>query len=135
MLQESEERYRNIFDNASEGIYQSTPEGRFVYVNPALSRILGYDSPEECIASVTDMSRQVYADSELREEYRLILEREGFHSFELEVKTKDGSLWWMLNNMKAVRNENNEVMFYEGFVQDVTRRKRLFTSFFTRTPA
>ena len=130
MLKESEERYRNIFDNASEGIYQSTPEGRFVYVNPALARILGYDSPEECIASVTDMSRQVYADSGMREEYRLILEREGFRAFELEVKTKDGSLRWMLNNMKAVRNENNEVIFYEGFVQDVTRRKQAEEAFY-----
>ena len=130
LLKESEERYVNIFDNASEGIYQSTPDGKFVYVNPTLARILGYDSPTECIASVSDIGGQVYAHPEKRPECRHILEREGFHNFELEVRTKDGSLRWMSNNMRAVRDENNEVVFYEGFVQDVTRRKQAEEAFY-----
>jgi len=130
LLKESEEKYVNIFDNASEGIYQSTPGGRFVYVNPALARILGYDSPEECIASISDIGREVYAHPERRPEYRRILDREGFHTFELEVRTKDGSLRWMSNNMKAVRNKSNQVAFYEGFVQDVTRRKQAEEAFY-----
>ena len=130
LLKESEERYRNVLDNAAEGIYQSTPEGRFVYVNPALARILGYDSPEDCINSVKDIGRQVYAQPENRAKYRGILEREGFHAFELQVCTKDGSVRWMSNNMKAVRNENDDIILYEGFVQDVTRRKQAEEAFY-----
>ena len=124
MLKESKERYRNIFDNASEGIYQSTPEGRFVYMNPALARILGYDSPEECIASIRTSAGRSTPTPKSARNIGSSLKGKDFTPSNWRLSTKDGSRGGCMNNMKAVRNENNEVMFYEGFVQDVTRRKQ-----------
>ena len=130
LLKESQEKYLNIFDNATEGIYQSTPEGKFVYMNPSLARMLGYESPRECIRAVSHIGKQVYARPEDRDDYTHVLDREGSHTFELQVHTKDGSIKWMSNSMKAIRNEAGEVILYEGFVQDITRRKQAEEAFY-----
>jgi PAS domain S-box-containing protein len=123
-LRESEERYRELFENASEGIFQSTPDGRFLTANPALAAIHGFDSPEELIRSRRDISRQIYVDSRRREEFKRLLDEHGIvRGFEHQVYRKDGSKIWITVNARAVRNQQGKVVYYEGTAQDITKRK------------
>lgn len=125
-LIEAQEKYRSIFENAVEGIFQSTPDGTYISVNPALARIKGYDSPEELIATVGDIGRQSYVDPSRRAEFKSLLERCGVvNAFEYEVYRKDGKRVWLSMNARAVRNSDGSVAYYEGTVEDISERKRL----------
>ncbi|NPU83225.1 MAG: PAS domain S-box protein [Syntrophaceae bacterium] len=127
-LRESEERYRSIYENAIEGIYQSTPEGRYISVNPAMARLCGYASPEEMVATVTDIETQYYADSEDRRRYKRLLDEQGkIDHFEYPVRRKDGSTLWVSANARTVCNANGDIVHYEGRVQDITERKQMET--------
>jgi PAS domain S-box-containing protein len=124
-LQQAEEKYRSIFENAIEGIFQSTPEGRFVTANPALARIHGYESPEAMIATVTDIEHQLYVDPHRRAEFVRLLQEHGTVSeFESQVYRKDGSVIWIAENVRALRDSEGRVVGYEGTVVDITERKR-----------
>lgn len=124
-LREAEVKYRSIFDNALEGIFQSTPEGFFISVNPAFARMLGFATPEELIRERSDITRQSYAEPARREEFKRILERDGVVSdFEFEVKRKDGSTIWISENVRLVRAVSGRAAYYEGTAQDITERKR-----------
>ena len=123
-LCQSEEKYRNIFNNAVEGIFQATPAGRFLTANPALARIYGYGSPEELIETVTDIAEQIYVDPEQRREYSRILDEKGeVKDYELHLKRKDGTTFWISNNARAVYDSMGKILFYEGLSEDITRRK------------
>ena len=123
-LRHAEEKYRDIFDHAGEGIFQSTPEGRYISANPALARILGFDSPEELIRNCTDISREVYAEPERREEFKSLLEQHGMvRGFEHQVIRKDGSRIWITVNARVVRDQQGKVLYYEGTAQDINERK------------
>ncbi|MBI5602554.1 MAG: HD domain-containing protein [Deltaproteobacteria bacterium] len=120
----SEEKYRNIFNNAVEGIFQATPDGRFLTANPALARLYGYGSPEELIETVTDIAKQIYVDPEQRREYSRILEEKGeVKDYELHLKRKDGTPFWISINARAVYDSMGKILFYEGLSEDITRRK------------
>jgi len=122
----AEEKYRSIFKNAVMGIFQSIPEGRFISANPAFARILGYDSPEELLASITDIAAQVYADPENRNEMLRIIEEKGIvREFEIQALRKDGSTSYFTINARSVRDDNGNLLYYEGTAQDVTKRKLL----------
>jgi PAS domain S-box-containing protein len=124
-LREAEEKYRVIFENANEGIFQSTPEGRFLVVNPAFARMHGFDSPEDLIRSWDDISRQIYADPARREEFKRLLEENGIvRGFEHQVFRKDGSKIRISVNARAVRDEGGAIRYYEGTAQDINERKR-----------
>ena len=124
-LRRSEERYRNIFENAVEGIYQVTPEGSYLSVNPALARIHGFDSPEEMIASVTDIAHQLYVDPSRRARLKQLVEEEGsVRNFEIMMRRKDGSLHWVSNTAHAVRDDTGRLAYYEGTVEDNTTQKK-----------
>jgi len=124
-LRVAEAKYRSIFEKATEGIFQTTPEGRFRIANPALVDMLGYASPEELIASVSDIPRQVYVKPERRRELTRRLELQGFvRGFEFELYHKDGSIIWVSVNAHAVRDASGTVLYYEGTIQDITKRKR-----------
>jgi two-component system sensor histidine kinase/response regulator len=124
-VQEAEEKYRSIFEHSNEGIFQNTPEGRFLSANPALARMLGFDSPEELMSARNNIERQGYADPRLRSAFRQKLEREGFLTgFEYEVYRKDGSRIWVSENTRIVRDAAGHPLYYEGSVQDITERKR-----------
>ena len=121
---EAERRYRSIFENAIEGIYQSTLAQGYLDVNPALARIYGYDSPGQLIESLRDIGSQLYVDANRRLEFMQIMDRDGIVSnFESRVYKRDGSVIWISENSRAVRNEAGEVVFYEGTVEDITQRK------------
>jgi diguanylate cyclase (GGDEF)-like protein/PAS domain S-box-containing protein len=122
-LRQAEERYRAIFQGAVVGIFQSTPGGRYVNVNPAMAQMLGYDSPRELVASITDISQQVYVDPESREEMTRLLREQGMvKNFECAVHRKDGSKMWFSANVRAV-SEEGIVVGYEGTNEDITARK------------
>src|SRR5207253_4456786 len=98
-LKKAEEKYRAIFENAVEGIFQTTPEGGYVSVNPALARMYGYGSPEELMASVSDIGHQVYVDPNSRLEFKRQMEEKGVvEGFEYRVYRKDGSKIWLSEN-------------------------------------
>ncbi|HKW87315.1 MAG TPA: PAS domain S-box protein [Candidatus Acidoferrales bacterium] len=122
---QAEERFRSIFENAVEGIYQSTPDGRFVGVNPAMAKMFGYELPEEMIDAIKDISGQVYVDSKRREEFKHRMEQHGqVERFECQVIRKDGKKIWVSENARAVRNVVGRVCYYEGTLEDITPRKR-----------
>lgn len=121
---EAERRYRSIFENAIEGIYQSTLAQGYLDVNPALAHIYGYDSPGQLIEGLRDIGSQLYVDVNRRLEFMQIMDRHGIVSnFESRVYRRDGSVIWISENARAVRNEAGDVLFYEGTVEDITQRK------------
>ncbi|GAB4202802.1 MAG: hypothetical protein Fur006_56600 [Coleofasciculaceae cyanobacterium] len=124
-LQETEEKYRSIFENATEGIFQATPEGRYITANPALARILGYASPEQLIAEIVNIGKQLYVEPFRRDDLIALLKREDMLSdFESEVYRQDGTKIWISENIRTVRDANGQLLFYEGSVIDITERKQ-----------
>jgi PAS domain S-box-containing protein len=123
-LRIAEENYRSIFENALEGIFQSTPEGRYLSVNPALAKIYGYDSPQEMIENITDIGGQLYCDADKRVEFRQQLDKQDtIKNFEYRCYRKDSSIIWTQIDARVVRDNNGVVLYYEGIVQDITERK------------
>ncbi|HZH56427.1 MAG TPA: EAL domain-containing protein [Burkholderiaceae bacterium] len=121
---EAERRYRSIFENTMEGIYQSTPDGRFITANPAFARMHGYDRPEDLINSVDNIRTDFYIDPERRDEFLRRIMKDGVvKDFESQVYRRDRSIIWVSENVRAVKNEDGEVMFFEGTIEDITKRK------------
>ncbi|MBI4548214.1 MAG: PAS domain S-box protein [Ignavibacteriae bacterium] len=117
----AEERYRNIFENAVEGIFQSTPDGHFIDVNPAFARILGYESREEVLSTIKDIRKQLYLDSTRRDEMQQLLAEYGvIHGFQSQLYRKDGGIIWVSESLRAVRDSNGEIIYYEGMLEDIT---------------
>jgi diguanylate cyclase (GGDEF)-like protein/PAS domain S-box-containing protein len=117
-------QYRSLFENAVEGIYRSTPSGRYLNANPALAHIYGYDSPKDLIVSLTDIAQVLYVHSADRALFQHLLERyQVVRNFEARVYRKTGEIIWISENARAVRDESGAVICYEGTVQDITERK------------
>jgi len=123
-LKRAEARYRSIFENAIEGIFQSTVEGKFLISNPMLAKIYGYDSPEDLIATLTNI-QQLYTDPQRRSELiKLLEEQEEVKFFESAVYRKDGSIIWTSENIHAVYDIAGHILYFEGTVEDITANKR-----------
>ena len=123
-LKKSEEKYRSIFENAVEGIFQTAPEGRFITVNPSMAHMHGFASPEEMIAGIIDIGTQLYVNPEDRERYRAILEKKGeVNNFEAQVYRKDGNAIWSSTNARSIRDAAGNVSCFEGTTEDITSRK------------
>ena len=123
-LRRAEARFRDMFENSVEGIYQTTPEGRFLDANRAMARLCGYASPEQLCAEVCDIGRDLYADPERRREFVRILDQFGaVLAFETLIRRKDGTLVWICQNARVVRGPQGELLHYEGMVTDITARK------------
>jgi len=124
-LLHAQEKYRAIFENAVVGIFQGTPDGRLISANQAMARMLGYDSPEQLMAEVSDVARQLFVSpSQLREIALLLEENEAVHNVEIEVYRKDRTKRWTQANLRAVRGADGKVVHHEGTVQDITERRR-----------
>ncbi|MEM8604360.1 MAG: PAS domain S-box protein [Cyanobacteria bacterium P01_H01_bin.121] len=123
-LRIAEEKYRSIFENALEGIFQSTPDGHFLSVNPAMAELHGYDSPKDMVASVRDIETQIYADAQdhAQFQHQIAIANE-VKDFEYQAKCKDGRIVWVHENARAVRDDRGNLLYYEGIVQDITLRK------------
>jgi two-component system, sensor histidine kinase and response regulator len=124
-LRAAEARYRSIFESVNEGIFQTTPDGHYLAANPMLARIYGYNSPEELTDSVQDISHQLYVQPGRREEFaKLLLANDSITAFESEIRRKDGSVIWISENARAVRDAQGRLLYYQGTVEDITGRKR-----------
>jgi len=121
----AERKYERMFNGAVEGFFESTPEGRFVTLNPAMARIAGYASPEEMIRSINDIGKQLYVDGDGRKEVLRRLEREGIlEGYECRMLKKDGSKIWVSLNVRALRDASGKIVSHDGTAEDITSRKR-----------
>jgi PAS domain S-box-containing protein len=124
-IAEAEAKYRDIFENSVTGIFQTSPEGRFLSVNASIAHVLGYDSTEELIDSVIQVPR-LYVHAERRSEMLRLIEKHGWvREFEVEYFRKDKSVVWVSLNARAVRNSTGEIAYIEGTAIDITDRKLL----------
>ena len=125
-IRASEENYRDIFENAMEGMFRRTPEGALLSVNPALARIHGYASPAEMVVDVADASKRLWVDHEERARYYELLEKEGaVRGFAGEQYRNDGSTYLASFNTRAVAGSNGKILYYDGIVQDITDKRML----------
>lgn len=123
-LRQAEQKYRSIFENAVEGIFQTTPEGRFLSVNPAFAKIYGYSSPEELTSNLTDIRQQVYVDPKRRDKLVQAIDLCGEVSgFESQVYRADGSIIWISESARAVYDADGVPLYYEGSIEDISDRK------------
>jgi PAS domain S-box-containing protein len=118
--------YRSIFENAIEGIFQTTPSGQYLNVNPALAKMYGYDSVEDLVDGLTAIDNQLYVDPNRRAEFVQLMQDNGVvRCFESEIYRKDRSTIWISENARAVHDTSGHLSYYEGMVEDITERKRL----------
>lgn len=124
MLREAERRYHGLFDNAIEGIFRTTVEGNYLDANPALAHIYGFESPQELMASLRDIGRQLYVDPQRRAEFmRIVKARGSVTGFESQVYRKNGDVIWISENSRLVLGEDGRPLSYEGTVEDITERR------------
>jgi PAS domain S-box-containing protein len=125
-LRQAEEKYRMIFENAIEGIFQTTPEGQYLSANRALARIYGYHSPEELMENIINVNQQLYVDFSRREEFIALINTDGsVANFESQIYRKEGDVIWISENGRAVRDSDGNLLYYEGTVEDITQRKTM----------
>ncbi|OCQ98515.1 hypothetical protein BCD67_08125 [Oscillatoriales cyanobacterium USR001] len=123
---EAEVKYRSLFENAIEGIFQTTADGHYLNANPALARLYGYATPQELMACLTNIEEQLYVEPNRRAEFiRRLQENHAVLEFESQVYRSDGSIIWISENARAVRDRSGTLLYYEGTVEDITERKRL----------
>ena len=124
-LQEAGKKYRDIFEGALEGFYQTTPEGKSLAANPALAKMLGYDSPDDLILTIQETRRDVWVDPDERARFAQQLEEQGaVRGYECQFKRKDGTAIWVSINCRRVCGAGGRALYLEGFIQDITERKR-----------
>jgi diguanylate cyclase (GGDEF)-like protein/PAS domain S-box-containing protein len=124
--QRAEAKYRSIFENSIAGIFQSSADGSYLAVNPALARIYGYPSAEALQKSLTNIAQQLYVQPGRRNEFiKLLEQKDVVVDFESQVYRRDGTIIWISEHTRAVRDENGRLLYYEGMVDDITTRKLL----------
>ena len=124
-LQTAEKNYKEIFDNATVGIFRSVPDGHYVNVNPAMAKIYGYDLPEEMVTEIQNISQQIYMDPEERRRFQESLAENGkVVDFIAENIRKDGIKIWISANARAVKDQTGKIIYFEGFVEDVSKRRQ-----------
>ena len=125
-LRRAEKQYRGIFENAVEGLYVSSLEGRFIRANPALARILGYASAAALISAVNDVSRQMYADANRRAQFlQLIRDSDEVTDFDSEIIRPDGTRAWVTESVRVVRNAAGVIQHFEGVLADITGKREV----------
>jgi PAS domain S-box-containing protein len=121
----AEESYRKLFEGSVDGIYVTTPPGALLNANPALARMMGYDTPEQLISSINNISDTIYVHPEARGEYMFLMQRDGMvREFEYQVRRRDGAVLWISDSATVVRDDTGEAIRYEGTVRDITDQKR-----------
>jgi PAS domain S-box-containing protein len=121
--------YRTFFENAVEGLFLSTVSGKFITVNPALAKMLGYDGPEEVISTFRDLKSQLYVNTLDRDRFFMILKEKGkVTDFETQFICKDGSIKWITMAAREVRGEDGSLLYIEGLNIDITARKNAETA-------
>ncbi|HEV3272895.1 MAG TPA: SpoIIE family protein phosphatase [Candidatus Methylacidiphilales bacterium] len=123
-LRQVEHRYQSIFEHALEGIFQTSLEGEYIAANPALMKMYGYRSFDELAANINNIATQLYVDPHRRAEFIRIMEAHGqvLH-FESEVRRHDGTTLWISENVRSIRDDAGNFLYYEGTVDDITELK------------
>ena len=117
-------KYRGIFENSVEGIFQTSPDGGFISCNPATAAILGYDSPEELLGCIEDIKTQIYVRPERRKDLLdLISSGLDVKNFEVDLYRKDGSILWALLSIRPFFDENGSLLYLDAILHDITERK------------
>lgn len=123
---QAEEKCQTIFENSVVGIFQSTPKGRYRNVNAAMARIYGYASPNEMIKAVKNITQQIYVDASQRSEFvRLLDSQNTVEHYEARNYRKDRNIIWTSTSARTVRDSEGNVLYYEGFITDITARKEM----------
>lgn len=123
-LAEAEKKYRTIVENAAGGLYQLTPEGLYLSANPAMARILGYESVEDMLREIKNANGSVYKDTDAREAFTMGLVKAGqIFGYETQVYKKDKTVIWVRENIRAVKDDEGHVLYYEGSMEDITKSK------------
>ncbi len=123
-LAEAEKKYRMIVENAAGGLYQLTPEGIYLSANPAMANVLGYDSSAEMLRLIKNANGYVYPDKDERDRLMDTLKaQEQIFGYETQVLTKDDKKIWVRENIRLVKDEQNNDLYYEGSMEDITQRK------------
>src|SRR5450755_1127728 len=121
----AEESYRKLFEGSVDGIYVTTPDGALLNANPALARIMGYETPQDLIRGTRDIADTVYIHAAARAQYETLMRRDGtVREFEYQVRARDGAILWLSDSATVVRNAAGEALRYEGTVRDITDQKR-----------
>ncbi len=124
-LKTSEAKFRAIHENAIEGIFQSTPDGRLISASPSMARIMGYDHPQELLKAASDIARQFYHCPQDRKIFLSTLKEKGeINNFEIQLKKKDAEIIWVVVSARAVYREKGQIAYYQGFLTDISERKR-----------
>lgn len=122
-LRESEQKYRALFENSPLGIFRSTPEGKFLEVNPALAEMLGYPSQESVIEGIYDIAEQIYVEPEERQP---IVEKQlsspQMDQYYNRYRKKDGSIFTANLYLTTIRDKDGNPLYFEGIVEDITER-------------
>ncbi len=125
-LRHNEEKYRKIFENAMDGIYQSSMGGQYLSANPALARIYGYASVEQLLTELTEVGQQLYVQPKRRAEFLAYMRAyDEVEDFESEVYRRDGSVVWISENVQSVRDRDGNFLYFQGTVKDITAQRRL----------
>jgi PAS domain S-box-containing protein/putative nucleotidyltransferase with HDIG domain len=125
-IKQSEEKYRSLVENAQEGVYQTSAEGKFITVNNGFARILGYNSAPEILQAVTNIADQLYVYPRDRERLLNIVKKYGaVTNFESQLYRKDGSHIWVSISSSAALDDQKRVLYYQGMVQDISEKKQL----------
>jgi PAS domain S-box-containing protein len=123
---QADRNYQSIFENSMEGIFQSSPEGRYLSLNPAMARLYGYASPREMIESIQNIATQIYVEPEKHSLFVSLLESQNsVENFEARNYRKDGSIIWTSTSARIVQDQEGKILYYEGFLQDISQRKRV----------
>lgn len=125
----TEEQYRSFFENSVDGMFQATSKGQFLRVNQALATLYGYESPEELTTVIADITHQLYVDPHHRANFLAALEKTGIVTdFEVQVYRKDGTVIWISKSARAIRDQFDNLLCYEGTIKNITHRKRTETA-------
>jgi adenylate cyclase len=123
--QQTEEQYRSLVEDAVIGIFRSTPDGQFTQVNTALVEILGYDSPSDLISGISNIAEYLYVQPQRRSQFISYLNQfNQVRDFESEVYRKDGTIIWIAEDARSIKDSNGNILHYEGMVKDITRRRQ-----------
>jgi PAS domain S-box-containing protein len=130
-LKQTEKKYRSIFENAVDGIFQTNGRGELISANPAMANIFGYDSPSELIKAVNSRKQNVYADPDYFKDLKILLkQQESVHNFEFRALRRSGREIWINENVRSVRDDSGNLMYFEGTIQDITEKKNLESALF-----
>ena len=125
-IRQAEAKYRSIFENAVEGIFQTTIDGQYISVNPALAKIYGYESEQALISGLTNIKEHLYVESNRRHKFLELIQQQGtVTGFESQVYRQDRTVIWISENVRVVRDASGDPLYYEGTVEDITAYKQI----------